>query len=385
MKIVYVYSTLATTGGTEKMIIEKANYLAEHFGYDVTIITCFQRKNEKNFFYTSEKVKQINLEIPYFSQYKYSYPKRLWTKWKVNRLLRQSIYRSVKQEDPDILIGILRFKANFVSTIKCKAKKIIECHVVRYDTIYDAGVKRSFPIRCVMKIYEYIYLRTIERNADVIVTLTEKDRLLWKRAKRTEVITNFSTMPVSKYSDCTQKRVIAAGHLSWVKGFGRLIEIWAIVSSKHPDWHLDIFGEGDMYDTLNTLIKIYKAKNVTFHNVTSDISHEYANSSICAVTSYYEGFSLVTLEAMEHGVPCVAFNCPFGPGDIINDANCGFLVDNGDIRRFADRLCRLIEDPELRKYFSQNSIERTKLFDVDKIMNKWKVLYEDLCANLNSM
>ena len=123
MKIVYVYSTLATTGGTEKMIIEKANYLAEHFGYDVTIITCFQRKNENNFFYTSKKVKQIYLEIPYFSQYKYSYPKRLWTKWKVNRLLRQSIYRSVKQEDPDILIGILRFKANFVSTIKCRAKK----------------------------------------------------------------------------------------------------------------------------------------------------------------------------------------------------------------------------------------------------------------------
>ena len=107
-----------------------------------------------------------------------------------------------------------------------------------------------------MKIYEYIYLRTIERNADVIVTLTEKDRLLWKRAKRTEVITNFSTMPVSKYSDCTPKRVIAAGHLSWVKGFGRLIEIWAIVSSRHPDWHLVIFGDGDMYDTLNMLIKI---------------------------------------------------------------------------------------------------------------------------------
>ena len=119
MKIVYIYSTLATTGGTEKMIIEKANYLADHFGYDVTIITCFQCKYEKNFFSTSKKVKQIYLEIPYFSQYKYSYPKRLWAKWKVNRLLRQSIYQSVKQEDPDILIGILRFKANFVSTIKC--------------------------------------------------------------------------------------------------------------------------------------------------------------------------------------------------------------------------------------------------------------------------
>lgn len=379
MKIVYVYSTFATTGGTERILSEKASYLAEQFNYDVTIITCFQPKNEKNFFYTSKKIKQINLEIPYFSQYKYKYPKRLWIKWKVNRQLRNSISQYVMQEDPDILIGILRFKANYISKIKCRAKKIIECHVVRYDTLYDAYVNQSFPIRFYRKIKEHVYLKTIERHADMIVTLTEKDSLLWKRAKRTEVVPNFSTMAISHYSDCTSKRVIAVGHLTWVKGFGRLIRIWAIVNSKHPDWHLDFYGEGDMYNTLMTLIQIYKVKNITFHNVTADISHEYASSSICAVTSYYEGFSLVTLEAMKHGVPCVAFNCPFGPESIISDANSGFLVENGDIRIFADRLCRLIENDELRIHFSQNSIERAKHFDVDRIMSQWKALFENLC------
>lgn len=384
MKITYVYSTFATKGGTERIITEKANYLTECFGYDVTFITCFQHENEQNFFRTSNKIKQINLEIPYFSQYKYKYPVRLWVKWKVNRLLRERIKRAVKQEDPDILIGVSRLKANYISAIKCRAIKIIECHVVKFDTLFDTKTKRSFLERFIMKIHEYIYLRTIERNADVIVTLTEQDRLLWKKAKRTEAIANFSTMPISHYSDCTRKRVIAVGRLIQKKGFERLIEIWTIVSSKHPNWLLDIFGEGEMYDKLIMLIQSNNIKSVKIHKATSDISIEYANSSICAVTSYVEGFSLVILEAMKHGVPCIAFDCPFGPSSIIKDEECGFLINDGDIKLFAEKLCNLIENYELRKHLSQESIERAKQFDVDRIMNQWKDLYENLCPQNGS-
>lgn len=378
MKIAYVYSTMAVTGGTEKMITEKANYLAERYEYDVTIISCFQSPDEENFFKLSPKVKQINLGIPWNSQYKYKYPKKIWIKWKLNRLLKKSISQSVQQVDPDILIGVSRFKANYISSIKCRGKKIIECHEVKYNTLYDAGVNRSFPVRVFMKIYEHIYFRAIERHADAIVTLTEEDMLLWKRAKHKEVIPNFSTMPISQYSDCTSKRVIAVGRLAWEKGFGRLIQIWTIVSSRHPDWHLDIFGGGGMYDTLQALIKIYKTRNVTFHNFTLDISQEYAASSICAVTSYFEGFSLVLLEAMKHGVPCVAFDCPFGPRSIINNFYSGFLVNDGDIRVFAERLCRLIEDEELRKQFSKTSIDLASSFDVDTTMDMCKNFYKRL-------
>ena len=381
MKIAYVYSTMARTGGTERMILEKANYLSEHYDYDITIITCFQLPDEKNYFYTSEKVKQINLSIPYFSQYKYKYPKRLWVKWQLNRLLRKSINQTVHQVDPDILIGVSRFKANYISSIKCRGKKIIECHEVRYNTLYDAGVNRSFPFRVFMKIYGFFYFRSVEHHADSVVTLTEEDKLLWKRAKHIEVIPNFSTMPIHQYSDCTPKRVIAVGRLAWEKGFGRLIQVWSIVSSKHPDWHLDIYGEGAMYDTLKTLIRIYKTKNVFFHNFTPKISLEYATSSICAVTSYFEGFSLALLEAMKHGVPCVAFDCPFGPRSIINDSYSGFLVNDGDIRVFAERLCRLIEDEDLRKQFSKTSIEIANTFDVNITMNKCNEFYKQLVNN----
>lgn len=375
MRIVYVFPTLAKAGGTERMTVEKANYFAEQFGYDVTIINCFQLANEENSFGLSKKVRQINLGIPYFSQYKYNYPKRLWYKWQMNRLLKNSINEAVKGIDPDILIGVSRFKANVVSTIKCRAKKIIECHESRYNTIYNASVKHLLPVSFFLKIYNWFYFRTIERNADAIVTLTDGDKMLWKRAKRVEVIPNFSTMPVTKYSDCMSKRVIAVGRLEWEKGFDRLIDAWSIVCVKHADWHLDIYGKGRMYDTLITQAKTCKTQNLTIHDVTSDIGREYGNSSICAVTSYFEGFSLVLLEAMKHGVPCVAFDCPFGPRSIINDGYNGFLVENDDTRLFAEKLCCLIEDEDLRKQFSPNAIEKAKSFDVDIIMNKCKELY----------
>ena len=81
---------------------------------------------------------------------------------------------------------------------------------------------------------------------------------------------------------------------------------------------------------------------------------------------------------MRHGVPCVAFDCPFGPRNIINDAYDGFLVDNHDTKLFAERICRLIEDEELRKQFSERAIEKAKAFDVNVIMNKCAVLYQQL-------
>jgi glycosyltransferase involved in cell wall biosynthesis len=185
-------------------------------------------------------------------------------------------------------------------------------------------------------------------------------------------------MPVSQFSDCSSKRVIAVGRLVWEKGFGRLIQVWTIVSTKHPDWHLDIYGEGTMCDTLKTLIRLYKTKSVTIHEFTPNISQEYASSSICAVTSYYEGFSLALLEAIKHGLPCVAFDCPFGPRSIINDSYSGFLVNDGDIRVFAERICLLIENETLRKQFSKTSIEIANTFDVNITMNKCNEFYKQL-------
>lgn len=384
MKIVYVLPTLAWKGGAERIITEKANYFAEFLGYDVIVVSIIQGKDQANTYPLSDKVTQIILGIKVYQQYKYSYPKRFWIQFTLRNQIKKQLKSTIQQINPDILIGVGYYRANFVSTIDCRAKKIIECHDEKKIVFSDFMSNNKWLTIPLMAIYKKLYFRSVERHADLIIALTPEAKREWKNAKRVEVIPNFSTMTINQYSSCTCKRVISAGRLDWEKGFGRLIEIWRLVCKRFPDWHLDIYGEGSMSDTLKVLTGLYNAQNVSFHKFTPGISHEYATSSICVVTSYFEGFSLVLLEAMRHGVPCVAFDCPSGPRNIINDAYNGFLVYDGDIKLFAERLCQLIENEDLRRSFSKNAIESAKFFDADIIMNRWKALFEELTSHKHS-
>ena len=113
--------------------------------------------------------------------------------------------------------------------------------------------------------------------------MTNEGKKEWKKAKRVEVIPNFSSMTVSKYSTCKTKKIIAAGRLREEKGFDRLIDIWKMISRRHPDWQLNIFGEGYLKDELNNKINTNNIKNITIKGSTSNISKEYSNSSICVL------------------------------------------------------------------------------------------------------
>lgn len=376
-KVAYILPTLVAMGGTERIITQKANYLAEQFGYDVSIICCNQQDGRPNFYHVSSKVRQINLGIPYYKQYIYKYPKRLWFKIWVDRQLKKKLTRTIKILNPDFVISIGRFKDDMICKIPSNAIKIIECHDAKYF-MFSNMEKRSILSRFCMRFYLKSYYRTIERQADLVVVLTDGAKDLWEKAKRVEIIPNFTSISISRMSDCTSKRVIAIGRLCHEKGFERLIEIGKSVSEKCPDWHLDIFGQGELEDLFTQQINRDKIKNITLRGITHNVSQEYATSSILAVTSHHEAFSLVILEAMKHGVPCIAFDCPYGPRTIIENNRCGFLVENGNNELYEERLCQLIEDSELRQLFSAASIERTNCFNIDTIMSKWKTLFEEL-------
>ena len=373
MKIAYIISTLEVKGGEERIIVEKANYLSTHFGFEIYIITPCHHNGAPTAYPLSDKVQHINLGIPYYAQYKYRFPKRMWIKWKINKRLREESTNAVRQIDPDILIGIPHFMPNIVCKIPCRAKKIIEVHQPLEYLFSD-----FFNGTWISKLIRFYHFHTIVKKTDAVVGLTNEVREQWKKAKRVEVIPNFSSMEISQYSTCNAKRVIAVGRLTPVKGYERLLKIWGIVNVKHPDWHLDIFGDGRLKDELINYVNDNNIRNLTLHGVALNISQEYANSSICAVTSYYEGFSLVILEAMMHGVPCVAFDCPDGPRSIIKDNVCGYLIENGNNNLFAEKLCNLIENQQLRKHFSDAAIERSKFFNIDIIMKQWKSLFESL-------
>ena len=386
MRIVYIIDSLASKGGAERIITEKMNYLATVFNDDVYVITYFQYPEKMhNTYNLSNQVKQINLSIHSFNQYKYKYPKRLWIKLRYFRQLRYKLEDTVNDINPDIIIGVGYVFADMVCSIRCKAAKVIESHEARPFTM-SASVYKEMPLLSFYfsKLYRGTYLRIIEKKADAVVALTKEDALEWKKAKRVEIIPNFSTMPISKLSTGDSKRVIAVGRLEWQKGYDRLIDVWTLVSQKHPDWQLDIFGEGTLKTELLKDIEKKGIKNLTIHPFTNNISEEYAASSICVLTSRFEGFSLVLLEAMRHGVPCVAFACPYGPKDIIDNEKCGFIVDNGNVNQFADRLCYLMEHPDIRKQFADAAIEKAQIYDVDAIMNQWEKLFESLTEKKQS-
>lgn len=371
MKIVYIIPTLEAKGGAERIIVEKANYLSAHYGYNISIVTQCQHYDAPIVYPLSEKIHHINLGIPYYSQYKYKFLKRLWIKWKINKRLQKETRSVILRIDPEILIGVSFFRPDIVCKIPCKALKIIESHEPK-NLLQSSYFNGSWASKLFMK----HHLHSVEKNADIVVGLTNETRKQWKKAKCVKVIPNFSSMEISQYSTCNAKRVIAVGRLTPVKGYERLIKIWKIVHTKHPDWRLDVFGDGSLKKYLSTFISDNNIKNITLHGVTHNISLEYANSSICALTSYYEGFSLVILEAMRHGVPCIAFDCPNGPRNIIINNKSGYLIKDGDIKLFAERLCNLIENQQLRKLFSNAAIERSKVFDIDIIMEQWKALFE---------
>lgn len=374
MNIVYILPSLEKMGGAERIITEKADYLIKHFGYKVCIICLFQNEDSPNALSLSKSIRQINLGIQYHTQYRYKYPIRLLVKKRIIRDMRNKLSKIIYSIAPDIIIGVSYSQADLVCSIPNRAKKIIECHEPK-SLIISSIYSGSY----ISKLYaKWIYIRTIEKKADLVVTLTKDDQLQWHNVKRTEVIPNFSPMQIKQHSTCKKKRVIAVGRLHQEKGFDRLISIWASISAKYTDWQLDIYGDGIIKDQLIQIIQKNNVKNICLRGGSQNISEEYANSSICAVTSYFEGFSLVILEAMKHGVPCIAFDCPNGPRNIIEDGKNGFLIEDGNNSLYIEKLCTLIESEQLRQHFSKASIERSKYFDTDNIMLKWKNLFEEL-------
>lgn len=381
MKIVYVIDSLASKGGAERIISEKMSYLADNFGYDVTVITCYQDyANNPNTYPLSAKVRQINLNIPYYSHYRIKYPKRLWVKWNIHKRLKKEICQNVTDINPDILVCVSYFNADMICGIDCRAAKIVEAHESRLYTLQLDGKSHSSLKRLFTRIYEWWYFRRVEHRAHVVVCLTKGDAALWNKARQVEVIPNSSSMPVSSISDCSAKRVIAVGRLEWQKGYDMLLNAWQEVEKLHPDWQLDVFGFGRLEKQLRQQITDLNLDSARFIPFTPNISEEYAKSSICVLSSRFEGFSLVLLEAMRHGLPGVSFDCPFGPSDVLEDGKCGFIVPADDVHSLADKLCLLIEDEQLRHQFSAAALERAKLFDVNKVMLRWKRLFEELSS-----
>ena len=172
-------------------------------------------------------------------------------------------------------------------------------------------------------------------------------------------------------------RILSAGRLTKQKGYDFLLQAWARISKKYPTWRIDIFGHGDMETTLNRMIIDYKLSDCTRINEQSDnIYEEYETSSIFVLSSRYEGFGLVLVEAMSCGVPCISFDCPNGPAELITHGEDGLLVPLGDIEKLAESIEWMITHEEERLRMSNKARQKAKQYTAEVIMPQWVELFE---------
>ena len=180
------------------------------------------------------------------------------------------------------------------------------------------------------------------------------------------------------------KRIIAVGRLQAQKGFDLLIQSWQLIAARHPDWQLVVYGHGgDLQKLQQQLEKAGLTSSMTFAGTTDNIYKEYQDSAFYVMSSRYEGWGLVLVEAMSCGLPCVSFDCPYGPSDIIRDGEDGFLVENGNIQQLAEKMELLINNKELRERLGVRARLNAARFTSDNIMPQWTKLFETIVQNDN--
>ena len=381
MKVVYCTPALYMAGGVERALTLKASYFADHFGWDVTIVLT-EGKDKPVFYPLSERVRVVNLDVGFEALWNRSFVRKTWLYLRKQRVFRRRLTDLLMHERPDITVSLLRREINFICSIADGSRKVGEIHINRanYRNFMDNDtnvVKRAFAHFWSATLVGHL------RRLDRFVVLTTGDQRAWPELKRVDRIPDPLTFVPKRHSDHTHKRLIAVGRYSYEKGYDMLLKAWERVEKACPDWELRIFGDGDRseYQRQADELGIDRAR-CHLNGTTRDIEREYADSSVFVLSSRFEGFGMVLAEAMACGLACVAFDCPWGPRDIVaKNGEDGILVPEANIGLLAETLVGLMDDRERRVAMGRRAMESVQRFGIDAIAGQWKSLFEELTAS----
>ncbi|MBQ3656258.1 MAG: glycosyltransferase family 4 protein [Bacteroidales bacterium] len=377
MKITYLIDGMYNSAGMERVVANKVNYLSS-LGYNITILTTNQ-KNRDYFYSIPECVTKIDLDINFDDYIKSNIFIRLQSYSKKKVLFKERLSYFLLNNKQDILICLMTRGMEFLFDIPDGSKKICECHFNRYSNYYIGKAdNRTFIQRIVYSIRDF-WIRKRIKKFDRFVVLTQEDKKYWGNAYSNIICIPNSITYAKNVASLKNKVVLAVGRLNYQKGFDILLSIWALISPRFPDWKLHIYGSGEDSEKLEKLAKsLGIISSVIFFSPTQRIDEVFLSSSIFAFPSRFEGLPMVLLEAMNKGLPSVAFNCKCGPSDIIKNSENGFLCNMGDNKSFQNALEMLMSSYDLRVKMGYKANLSVRDYDHHIIMRKWDNLFKEL-------
>jgi len=212
------------------------------------------------------------------------------------------------------------------------------------------------------------------RDVDRFLSLTQADADEWALAG----LTNVGVMPnplgllASSLSPVQDKVVISLGRFSPEKGFDLLLDAWARVTERFPDWSLDLYGDGPDEPALRRQCSALGLSTVNFRGRTTDVPGVLSRASVYALASRQEGMPVVLAEALEFGVPCVAFDVSPGVREVVTHEMDGIVVPPGNTARFADALATLMLDEPMRRRFGRHGHDSMQRFAPDQVVQRWE-------------
>ena len=338
--------TLAICGGLERIMTDKMNYLAGSRLCEVVLIEVYDYPGG-DAFELSPLVKRVRLGIKKHSS-KIVKPMTFWQ-------VTHRVAEVIQQEKPDVMTSAGLLGVYLYGLRRYGCRMIYESHQPRF----------TMPLPWLV--------RRMEQNVDTVVCLTDGDAAEYRHARRVTVIPNYLSLTASTDVETAsrQHRIVALGRLEKANGYDLLIRAWQQIYHDLPDCSLHIYGEGREREPLQTLINALQLKeSVTLHSATDNPAAVYRSADIVCVTSEYEGFSLVIIEAMAHGVPVVACDVPHGPRHLLAEGRGGLLVER-NAEAIGKAVLAIENDPALHSRLASEGPDIAAQYSRERIMRLW--------------
>ena len=357
MKIGLIISDITEFGGGQRVVVLLSKLFSGIEKAEVTIFSCLSEKGHKPAFELEESVRIVHLG-DCFNKRSFCY--RLFSErgsWLFFKAMRQ-LKKVLKTDKQDILISTTFWTNSYAPFFRFDSKLIL-CEHLTYEGLPLANK---------------IMARLFYRFSDAVVLLSKRHATDYNFVPESKkfVIPNARTFEPDETAELSRKRILVLSRFSYEKGMDILILIAEKLKRKIPDWKIDIFGDGEEKAGLK---KIAEEKNLNdflcFHEPTADAKQELLSSSLVLLTSRHEAFPMVILEAQACGVPVIAFDCHYGPGDIIHHGSDGILVPVGDIDGFVGECVRLANDEALRRTIGKNAKSNAENYSQKKILSMW--------------